>query len=254
MDATIFRHLIEHETKKMAFGLSEARKAITAFAAKRGTVAPNSLSSPHGFHGINRNTKEVAHVIGDDPLKMREALDSMGLRPGQTLSPQDRGAVAYFKRKLGIGNDEEDVLSYLKREGLVDKNTVLDQDNKTFLEGAIKSHEISETRALPSPLRLGSHVSPAVLFHEHNMITSAPDTFEPAKQILINLRTKGKMGNRVLDGEAPLITHGAYPEFDFGRSSRLNSTQIKNMVRGLEDNENIKMVLGFRSTSGNYAR
>lgn len=152
------------------------------------------------------------------------------------LKPEDTAELKKFTRGKDIVLPGEGSFhKQLKRSAGKYKGKLpkLDGQNKKMLESIVKGHELDEIQAARKAGRMGKgmspvtkaqgHVSPDILFREHNRVSTLPKGYEGARDTMRGLRKSRRED-----------THFKRFGMEYGSGPRLSRHARKRMTEALE--------------------
>lgn len=230
MDETIFAKLIHAETTKLAGPWEDVGHTVIPrlFKARQSSKAPYHMGDPKGYFAFSCHTDDASRATGQDPEFIRGLVKDLKEKydagPGTVFAPKKGRAMRSFYN--------------LEVEG-ADSSLPLSQHR--MLDRIVRNHEIDETVVKPSQSMVkpwGGHFSPDVIFRENNMVHSLSDDYAPVKNIMKNLRNKGR-------GRETETIQETFPWFRYGdqrlsRGMRRRMTEIMDR-RSREEAEKLQL-------------
>ena len=99
---------------------------------------------------------------------------------------------------------------------------------RRLFNGVLEGHEIDELNTRATSFKYNSHVSPEVIFKEHNRLVTMGPEGNKIKKYMSDVRNN-------VTGEAQSL-HEIIPAFEYGKSPRINRSARKHYTQMWENN------------------
>jgi hypothetical protein len=142
-------------------------------------VAPTRTAIAGGLNTVSKVTRATPAEMPALRTGFHKAFKEQG---GDALSGQMGGHIVQAPRAIGK-------LRGIAKKGLGKNLPTLDPSQNRMMQGVLKGHELDELRVRPNAATAPfQHLSPDVIYREHNRLATMPQGYEPVRSSMQQLR------------------------------------------------------------------